>query len=63
MKSNVPLSQQIACVKREIAMREKVYPALVYKGKMRQVEADWQLTTMQAVLKTLETLQKNGDAR
>ncbi len=56
MKNSVPLSQQITCVKREIAMREKVYPALVYKGEMRQVEADWQLSTMQAVLKTLETL-------
>ncbi len=53
----INIKQQIACVKREIKQREKVYPGLVYAGKLRQVEADWQIMAMKAVLQTLEWIE------
>lgn len=53
------LASQIACVRREIAQRRKVYPRLVATRKMRQVEADRHIDEMEAVLATLEWLQPN----
>ena len=50
------LAQQIACVKREIAMRERVYPKWVSAQKMRQSEADHEIAAMKAVLGTLMEL-------
>jgi hypothetical protein len=50
---------QIAEVEREIAMRYKVYPNWVANAKMKQSEADYYMGRMQAVLKTLQWLQKN----
>ncbi len=54
---HINLHQQIACVRREIKMRQDVYPRWVGKGKLRQAEADYQIVAMQAVLETLEQLQ------
>lgn len=53
----IPLSDQIACVKREIATRQRVYPRWVSEGKMPQAAADRETNTMLAVLATLERLQ------
>jgi len=50
------LSQQIEEVKREIALREKVYPNMVRKQQMRESVADYHLDRMRAVLTTLEKL-------
>jgi len=50
------LSQQIEEVKREIALREKVYPNMVRKGQMRESIANYHLDRMRAVLTTLEKL-------
>lgn len=50
------LADQIACVEREIVMRERVYPRRVGDGKMRQEAADRELATMRAVLATLRKL-------
>ena len=47
------MTEQIKCVKREISMRERVYPRFVKKGKMTQDEADREIATMKAVLDTL----------
>lgn len=47
------LDQQIACVKREIALRERVYPGWVSKGSMKQEKADHEIAAMKAVLQTL----------
>lgn len=53
----VTLMDQIKCVEREIAMRERVYPRQVQTGKMKQQAADHELAAMKAVLTTLtETL-------
>ena len=57
----ITVKQQIACVEREIKQREKVYPGLVFSRRMRQVEADWQIQAMKAVLSTLQWLQANKD--
>ena len=58
----IPLDHQIAEVKRELAMRSRVFPGLVARGKMRQGEADQHTERLQAVLKTLEWLQLNRSA-
>lgn len=52
------LDEQIACVKREIAMRERVYPKWVEKGRMPQDKADHELSAMKAVLQTLINLEE-----
>ncbi|MDP3417899.1 hypothetical protein [Falsiroseomonas sp.] len=49
----VPLSDQIAAVQREIAMRQRVYPRWVAAGKMTQAKAEAETRGMQAVLDTL----------
>lgn len=51
------IGQQINEVQAEIAMRERVYPGLVAKRKMRQSEADHKTSCMTAVLQTLRWLQ------
>lgn len=57
----VSLSEQVACVRREIGMRERVYPGLVDKGKMTPRAALREQLAMQAVLETLERLQHEAD--
>lgn len=54
----VPLSDQIACVEREIAMRRRVYPNWVASGRLRQAAADEELRRMEAVRDTLRALAK-----
>ena len=54
------IEDQIACVKREIGMREKVYPRWIEQKRMTQAKADKEIETMKAVLVTLETLQNNS---
>lgn len=53
---SVPLTEQIACVKREIGLRERVYPRWVSSERMTQAKADTELRAMKAVLHTLEQL-------
>ena len=55
--ADVPLNRQIACVKREVSMRRRVYPRWVENGKMTQRESDRQLEAMEAVQATLQALQ------
>lgn len=50
------LNEQIACVKREIGMRENVYPRWIAAKKMSQEKADRELATMRDVLSQLEQL-------
>ena len=47
------LDDQIQCVQREIAMRERVYPKWVSSGRMTERKADHELQCMRAVLATL----------
>lgn len=58
------LSAQIACVKRDLALRERVYPKWVAAGRMKPDAADRELAAMRAVLATLEAVAhpQNGRA-
>ena len=49
----VPLLAQIACVRREISLRERVYPRWVDSGRMTADLARHELAGMRAVLETL----------
>jgi predicted Holliday junction resolvase-like endonuclease len=57
----IPIAQQIAEVRREIAMRRQVCTKQVIAHKMRQSESDRLIETMEAVLKTLEWVSANAD--
>lgn len=52
-KDDVTLAQQIACVEREILLREKVYPKFVATGRMAEVKARMEIESMTAVRATL----------
>lgn len=47
------IHEQIAEVKRELALRERVYPGFVARGKMKQADADEHYARMKAALQTL----------
>lgn len=51
------LTDQIAEVKREITLRQNVYPRWVEAARLTQKRADRQIENMKAVLETLEGLQ------
>ena len=50
------LEAQIACVERELKMRVRVYPRWVEARRMTQQKADVEISTMEAVLATLQAL-------
>jgi len=52
----ITLDDQIAAVRRELAMRERVYLRQVSAGRLKQTAADRELALMRAVLETLLTL-------
>ncbi len=54
----VTIDEQIAEVKREIAMRNKVYPRWIEAGSMKKSKADFQILVMEAVLISLQTIAK-----
>lgn len=47
------IEEQIACVEREIRMRESVYPKWVSLAKMSRAKADSEIACMKAVRETL----------
>ena len=49
----VSLIDQIACVRRELSLRESVYRRRVADGKMKQDAADREIAAMKAVLETV----------
>jgi hypothetical protein len=51
-----PLADQIACLKREIALRKNVYPGFVRRCKMKPEQADLEIERMTAALHTLMAL-------
>jgi len=54
------LASQIAELKRERAMRARVYPMLIAKGTLKQRNADHQNVALDAAIATLERLQEGG---
>lgn len=55
------LTAQIACVARELRYRHKVYPRLVLQGKLTPAQAQHEMLTMAAVLRTLQRLQPHQE--
>lgn len=52
--NDVRLADQIACVEREITLRERVYPRWVETGRMTEAQAEREILSMRAVLETLQ---------
>ena len=57
----ITLVEQIAEVRREIALRERVYAKQVTAGTLKPEQADKQLARMQAVLATVERVKRLDD--
>jgi hypothetical protein len=51
-----PPDIKIRVLRREIAMRRSIYPSRVLNGKMTQVEAEFEIDVMEAILKDYEKL-------
>lgn len=49
------LEKFIKCVKREIGYRKRVYPCLIWKGRMTKDKANEEIATMQELYTYLET--------
>lgn len=56
--SGITIEEQIQCVRREIRMRDQVYPRWVAAGKLKQEKSDHEIAAMKAVLATLEGLDR-----
>lgn len=56
----IPVEEKVATLRREVNMRESVYPRQVAAGKMRQVTADRQLAVMRAILDDYEQGRLSG---
>lgn len=50
------LEDEIKCIEREIKMRERVYPILVQKNRMKHNSMLYEIDCMKSVLKTLKSL-------
>jgi hypothetical protein len=51
------LETMIACARREIGMRERVYPNWIKAGRMKPDKADAEIAAMRAILAFLEAAQ------
>lgn len=54
----ISIKDQIACAKRELAMREKVYPRWVAAGRMSPEKSQKEILAMRAIIETLEEIEK-----
>jgi hypothetical protein len=50
------IKEQLDCAKRELSMRERVYPRLVSQEKMSKEKADHEIACMKAIVATLKPL-------
>lgn len=64
MSETIPISldQQIACLARELAVRERCYPKWVVEHRMLQTKADHELAAMRAAITTLKSIKENAIA-
>lgn len=54
--SFVPLIDQIKCIDRELALRERVYPRLILTKRITQPRAEREIEHLKAVKRTLDAL-------
>ena len=52
----VTIDEEILCVRREIGLRERVYPRWVAAGKMKADMAEREIAAMKSVLESLHRL-------
>ena len=52
----ITLAEQITEAQRELALRRQCYPAWVKSGKLDASDATYQLTVMEAIVRTLMRL-------
>jgi len=52
----ITIDEQLAEVKRELAMRNKVYPKWIESGSLPKQKADFQILVMEAVLISLQEI-------
>ena len=53
------IDEQIAEVRRELALRRRVYPDMIRAGKLKRSTADYAMHCLEAVLTTLEFMKTN----
>jgi hypothetical protein len=54
----VEIGDQLKAAKREAALRRRVYPRWVAENGMTQAKADHEIAAMDAIVETLERLEK-----
>lgn len=54
------ISEQIACIERELRFRERCYPRWVSEQKMAQATAEREIACMKQVSRTLRALVNDG---
>ncbi|MBN9462679.1 MAG: hypothetical protein J0H00_15850 [Burkholderiales bacterium] len=59
--SAISIDDQIACVLRELRMRESVYPRWIGTGKVTAEKSAHELACMRAVLDTLQALKRERE--
>ena len=57
----VPIDEQIACIERERGFRLRMYPRWVGANKLTQAAADTEVRRLDAVLLTLQRVQRKLD--
>lgn len=57
------LQEQITSAKRELALRNRVYPSLIQRGKLRPDQAQHEIECMEAIIQTLELQETVEDVR
>jgi hypothetical protein len=56
-RPKVTISEMVACAKREVSMREAVFPRRVATGKMSSEKAERETLLMEAIVQLLEGIQ------
>jgi hypothetical protein len=53
----IPLTEQVAEARRELALRRQCYPKRIKSGRLSMEEANRQLLAMSEIVRTLERLE------
>ncbi len=61
MPARLSIAALVQCARREVSMRERVYPNQIARGMIRQGFADYELKAMRQIVDTLEWLQANEE--
>lgn len=56
----IRLSEQIAELERELALRQLLYPRWIAAGSMAQATGEYQIAALKAAIRTLQSLVNDG---